>query len=193
MKKFVAVTIILAISFIILRPAWVQDQSRSLQGVEFLTGYGRAQLKEKTDYRLLPLMVVFDFDAKPLTKKIGFNPPSLVQFQIEPFLSLVTNPQTNMEVGTSFLLKFGLLPENWKLQPYIKGGSGMIYMTQHTLEQSTQFNFISHFGAGFHYFLNKDRALTLEYRYRHLSNASIKHPNSGIDSHYCLFGITRLF
>lgn len=192
MKKIIILTI-LAISFIIINSVKAEEQPRSLQGIEFLTGYGQGGLKGKEDYRVVPFAVAFDFNLKPLTKKIGFNPPSLVQFQLEPFLSLVTTPDSNMEVGTSFLFKLGLVPESWKFQPYIKFGTGMIYMSQHTLEQSTQFNFISSFGAGLHYFFNEDKAFSLEYRFRHASNAGIKHPNGGIDNHFCLFGVTRLF
>ena len=192
MKKFI-ISIILVISFIILESAWAEEQLMPFQGVEFLTGVGQGELKLKRDYRLISFLVDFDFDIKPLTKKIWFNPPTLVQFQIEPFLSLVTQPKVNTEVGTSFLLKFGLLPETWKFQPYIKGGVGMIYMSQGTLDQSTRFNFLTHFGVGFHYFFMKDRAFNLEYRFRHASNAGIKHPNSGIDVHFCLLGITHLF
>ncbi|MFH1339004.1 MAG: acyloxyacyl hydrolase [Candidatus Omnitrophota bacterium] len=163
------------------------------QGIEYLSGWGRGELIEKKDYHLLPLLLAFDFDIKPLTRKIGFNPPSLVQFQIEPFLGLVTQPDTNIEVGNSFLLKLGLLPETSKFQPYIKGGAGMVWMSQHTLDQSTQFNFLLHFGSGMHYFFNKDYAFTAEYRFRHLSNSSIKQPNRGIDVHFALIGLTRLF
>ena len=173
--------------------AWAQEETRALCAIDFLTGFGQAELIQKNDYRLIPFIVGFDFDMKPLTKRIGFNPTSMVHFQIEPLLALATSPDINMETGISFLFKFGLLPESSKLQPYIKGGSGMVYMSQHTLEQSTQFNFISHAGLGFHWFFEPKRALTLEYRYRHLSNASIKQPNSGIDSHYALLGITRRF
>ncbi len=141
----------------------------------------------------MPLALDFDFNIKPLTKKVGLNPPGLVQFQIEPFLSFVIQPEANIEVGNSFLLKLGLLPETSKFQPYIKSGVGMIWMSQHTLDQSTQFNFLLHFGSGLHYFFSKENAFTLEYRFRHLSNASIKQPNRGIDAHSALLGLTRLF
>lgn len=178
---------------VVSAPVWAEEGGKALCAIDFLTGFGQADLIQKKDYRLMPFIIGFDFDMKPLTKKIGFNPPSMVHFQIEPFLALATSPDTNVEVGTSFLFKFGLLPESSKIQPYIKGGSGMLYMSQHTLEQSTQFNFISHAGLGFHWFFEPERALTVEYRFRHLSNASIKHPNSGIDSHYAILGITHRF
>ena len=202
MKKLIIS--ILAINFMIIESAcfmknlvsngaWANEQPKSLQAMEFLVGYGQGALIKKEDYRVMSFLVGLDFDIKPLTKKFGFTPPSLVQFQVEPFLSLVATPDSNMEAGTSFLFKLGLLPESWKFQPYAKGGVGMIYISQHTLDQSTQFNFLVNGGVGFHYFLEKDYSFTLEYRFRHLSNASRKQPNSGIDNHFCLLGITRHF
>lgn len=192
MNKFVII-IAVALGLIIPKPSWAEEQPKKLQGVEFLLGYSRGELDQKQDYRFINAVVALDFNLKSLTKKIGFNPPSLVQFQIEPFLGFVVQPERNIEVGTSFLFKLGLLPETWKFQPYIKPGVGMVFVSVHTLEQSTQFNFISSLGVGFHYFFEQDSALTLDYRFRHLSNASIKQPNRGIDTHSCLFGITYLF
>lgn len=193
MKKKSVIIIILAVSFAMLKFCWAQDRPGGLWGVEVLTGYGQGALIQKKDYRVIPIMMAFDFDIKPLTEKIGFNPPGIVQFQLEPFLSLILRPETNMEVGTSFMLKLGLSPEGSRVQPFAKGGVGMIYMTQHTLDQSTQFNFLINFGAGMHYFLRPDYAFTFEYRFRHLSNAGIKEPNRGVDVHFGLFGVTRLF
>jgi hypothetical protein len=66
-------------------------------------------------------------------------------------------------------------------------------MTLHTRQQSTQFNFTEHLGAGMHYFFGKNTAFTLEGRARHLSNASIKEPNKGIDSYFVLAGILYQF
>jgi hypothetical protein len=205
MKKTIMIMMALTMDFIILGPycqvvrstvsnrAWAEEQPKNLQGIEFLLGYNRGELSQKQDYRFINFAVALDFNLKSLTRKIGFNPACLVQFQIEPFLGFVVQPESNIEAGTSFLFKLGLLPETWKFQPYIKGGTGMVLMSQHTLEQSTQFNFISSAGAGLHYFFKQGAAFTLEYRFRHTSNASMKQPNRGIDTHSYLFGITHLF
>ncbi len=167
--------------------------SKCLEGVEFFTGFSEGGLSEKENYQLSPFIVAFDFNLKPLTQKLNFNPTQLLQFQIEPFISFVSSPDTNMETGTAFLFKIGILPQTAKFQPYIKAGLGMVYMTQHIREQSTQFNFTEQVGAGAHYFFGKNTAFTLEGRYRHLSNASIKHPNRGIETYYVLAGISYQF
>jgi opacity protein-like surface antigen len=171
----------------------VEAKPKYLEAIEFLTGFGWGKLREKDNYNLYPLVADFDFNLKPLTQKLNFNPRSLLQFQIEPFISGVSSPNANVEVGTSFFLKVGVLPQTSKFQPYIKAGVGMDYMTQHTREQATQFNFISTGGVGIHYFFRENTAFTLEGRYRHLSNAGIDHPNSGINTAFVLVGVTYRF
>lgn len=165
-----------------------------VSGIEVLTGWSYADLKSpQEEYAMVPLIVDFDFDLKPLVRKWGLNPTMLVQAQLEPFINTVYSPDANVEVGNAFALKVGFFPDTWSLQPYIKAGLGMVYMTQHTLEQSTQFNFIEFGGFGVHYFLTKNLALTVEGRFRHLSNSGIDHPNSGINNTFALAGISYQF
>lgn len=173
---------------------WAQvEKTKCLEGIEFFTGFGWGKLRHQENYRLVPFMVDLDFNLKPLTQKFNFNPSYLLQFQLEPFISYISSPRDNVEVGTSFLLKAGLTPQTSKLQPFILGGVGMVYMTQHTRSQSTQFNFIEQAGLGMHYFLKKNIALTLQGRIRHLSNAGIDYPNTGINTYFVLTGISYKF
>lgn len=179
---------------------WAQEaekaeevKERTLQGIEFLTGFGVARIREKGSYHVTPFLIDLDFNLKPLTKKIGINPSSLIQGVIEPFVSYVSAPDNNVEIGNNFLLKIGFVPETWKLQPYFKGGLGIVYITQHTREQGTQFNFNEYAGIGAHYYFKKNLALTAEFRWRHLSNAGMRSPNSGINTNYGTCGISYLF
>jgi len=176
-----------------------EEKQRMLEGIEFLTGYsfGRIDGKNvddpKRDYNTYPIIVDFDFNLKDLTKRIGINPPSLIQFQLEPYIAYVQSPNSNVELGGSFFFKVGLAPETWCLQPYVKAGAGMAYMSQHTREQSTQFNFIETGAFGLHYFFNKNTAITCEGRIRHLSNAGIDQPNHGINTYSGVAGISYKF
>ncbi|TAM42456.1 acyloxyacyl hydrolase [bacterium] len=170
-----------------------KSPSKALEAIELLTGFGWSKLLEKGNYHVFPVLVAFDFNLKPLTQKINFNPKSLLQFQVEPFASFISSPDNNFETGTNFFLKLGFLPETSKIQPYVKAGAGLDYMTMHSREQSTQFNFTETAGAGLHYFFTDKLALTLEYRYRHLSNAAIKEPNHGINTQFGLAGLTYKF
>lgn len=166
---------------------------KPLEAIEFLTGFGWGKLRVKQNYNLYPLIVDFDLNLKPLIKKLIINPAQLLQFQIEPFISPVSSPNSNIEIGTSFFFKMGLLPQSSKFQPYAKIGMGMVYMSQHTREQGTQFNFIDQAALGMHYFFRKNTAFTLEGRFRHLSNAGIGGPNSGINTYFVLTGISCQF
>lgn len=170
-----------------------EAKPKCLTAIEGLIGFGKAKLKEKGNYYLTPLMFDFDFDLKPFLKKRGFSPPGLFQFQLEPFMCIVSKPDANVELGNAFMFKVGVLPETAKFQPYAKAGVGMLYMSQHTREQATQFNFLEQGGIGAHYFFNKNMAFTAECRIRHLSNAGIKQPNHGVNTLLFVLGTTYKF
>ncbi len=194
MSSLKRISILCLLLVLLAGASWAEEEKpRSLQGIEFLTGFGVAKLEEKGSYHITPFLVDLDFDLKPLAKKININPPSLIQGIIEPFISYVSAPDNNAEIGNNFLLKIGFVPDTWKFQPYFKGGVGLVYITQHTIEQGSQFNFNEYTGLGMHYFFKKNLALTIEYRYRHLSNAGIEKPNSGINTSYGICGVSYLF
>jgi hypothetical protein len=170
-----------------------EEKSRALNSVEMLTGFSWGKVQTKDTYNMIPVSLAFNFDIKPLAKKIKLNLKQALQFQIEPFFGFISQPDSNVEFGNSFWIKMGLVPDNWKLQPYVKGGVGFDYMTQHTREQGTQFNFIEHVGGGIQYSLTKNTSLIIEGRWRHLSNCSIKDPNHGINTYFALTGISYKF
>ena len=194
MKRVALSNAILIFLLFTVRPGFAEKpQEKSLEAIEVLSGFSSGELRKKDDYQLIPLIIALDFNLKPLTKRFYFDPAQLIQFQIESFISAAFSPNKNIEAGTAFALKLGLSPQHWKLQPYVKAGAGFVYITQQTLEQGTQFNFIEYGGAGIHYFVFKNTALTFEYRFRHLSNADIEEPNAGINSYLILGGICYSF
>jgi hypothetical protein len=160
---------------------------------EVLTGLGLSRIKEKGNYNLIPIFLDFNFDLKKVCKDIGISTPGIFDFVLEPELAYVYTPDRNAEIASNFLLKFGFLPATWRWQPYCKAGLGLIFLTQHIYGQSTQFNFNEYGGLGFHYFLNPEKALTLECRFRHLSNAGMKSPNTGINTVFVIIGAALRF
>ena len=48
-------------------------------------------------------------------------------------------------------------------------------------------------GAGFSYFVKDNLSVNVEYRKRHVSNASIKEPNGGIEANVYLVGMSWYF
>ena len=182
MKKILGLGLIL--SFLLL-PISIY----ALDGIEIYSGFFNADLKDREDYEGVPLLVSLDFDGRPLLSKFGLDLQGKFYFVLEPFVNAIISPDNNIEAGSNFLIKY-VFPLTDKFQPYFKGGLGALYMSQHVKEQSTQYNFLPQGGVGFHYFLNDTTAVGLEYRYRHLSNNSIKSPNNGIDANMFLGGIS---
>jgi len=165
----------------------------ALDGVEVFTGYLQGGLKEpQDDYEGIPLLVALNFDVKPIFAKIGIEAKGRLNFVVEPFVNTILSPDSNVEVGSNFLVKY-VFPLSDKFQPYLKGGLGVLYMSQHTREQGSQYNFLPQAGAGFHYFIKDKVALSCEYRYRHLSNNSFDEPNGGIDVNMALAGLSFFF
>jgi len=164
----------------------------ALDGIEILSGYLEADLEQKEDYEGFPLFVALSYDVRPAFEIIGLKTQGRIDFVLEPFINTISSPDTNIEAGANLLLKY-VCPVTERLQLYIKGGAGMLYMSQHTEEQGTQYNFLPQIGAGIHLFLTNGMALSCEYRYRHLSNADIEKPNSGIDTEMILGGISFFF
>ena len=64
----------------------------------------------------------------------------------------------------------------------------MIYEPIGRHVQGTNFNFIIQTGLGVQYFLDERHAINVQYRYRHISNAHIKDPNSSINTSFILVG-----
>ena len=163
--------------------------SEGFKEIGFFSGYTKGNLKEKEAYEVIPLMLRFGYDLRP---KLKIETDNIIEFMLEPFVNFVAQPQTNIESGCNFLLKYGYRL-NDKLYPYVEAGVGMIHLTQQMIEQSTQFNFTQHVGGGISYFLRDNIALSAGYRYRHLSNASIKKPNNGIDNSGFICGVSVFY
>jgi hypothetical protein len=193
-KKIIAFYIMLIVLFLAFTAdlCLAEEETEAYrQKIELLTGFGKAKLQSQGNYYIVPLFVAFNFDLAPGVKKEGIFASRLMQYALEPFVAYAAKPDNNLELGTNVLIKIGLLPEKLKCQPYFKTGLGIIYMTQHLKEQASQLNFNEFGGLGMHYFFNKNAVFTLDYRFRHISNLGIKHPNRGIDTHLglCSFRI----
>jgi hypothetical protein len=183
--------LVLSLLIIILNVSFIFAENLELGFKEFgiFSGFMRGDLDQKDDYEVVPLIMRFGFDLRPLLKNKSNN---LIEFMIEPFINTVISPDPNLESGCSFLLKFAPALKE-KFYPYIEGGLGMVHLTQQTREQATQFNFNETVGIGMTYFLKKNLTLNLGYRYRHISNASIKRPNKGIDTNLFICGVSILY
>jgi hypothetical protein len=182
-----------------ITPVWAESDTtleephKWLREISLVTGYGTASLEKKSaDYEIIPVLPQFGFDINPLLEKMNITPRGTLEFVTEPILNVVISPDANTELGFSLLIKYSDKITS-RIAPYIEGGLGVLYTTQHTHEQGTQYNFLSQVGAGLQFFLNDDYALTGGYRFRHMSNAGIDDDNSGINHHFVLVGLSYFF
>ena len=157
-----------------------------------LTGIGTGDLSGKDNYVPIPVIWHIGYDFKPILEKINLTPEAIVELYLEPQINPVASPDANVEFGCGIGWQIIFNPKA-KICPYLTFGSGLIYITQSTAEQSTKYNFQDQAGCGIYYFLDRERALNFGYRIRHISNAGIKHPNSGIDTHMLEFGYSVFF
>jgi opacity protein-like surface antigen len=177
-----------------------------LDEIGVFLGYGDSTLTDKDKYRVMPLAVQLGVSCDKYGLGFSdwvergiraffhndFRPAGLTTFIMEPFLSTVISPDNNMEAGMNLLLRYAW-PVTERIRPYCFGGAGAMFMTQHLREQSTQWNFTPQVGAGIAFLVTEKTALSVEYRYRHFSNADLKAPNEGVNIDMVFFGITRMF
>ncbi|HEY0565011.1 MAG TPA: acyloxyacyl hydrolase, partial [Terriglobales bacterium] len=79
-----------------------------------------------------------------------------------------------------------------KWQPFASTNGGFDYFADRILSpQASQMMFSIDLGGGVQYFRTSHSAITLGYRYHHISNANIAKRNPGVDSNIFLVGISR--
>jgi len=155
----------------------------------FASGYNKGTMKRDKKFESIFFSYLLGYDLEPILNKLRLGMPGKIQVNFAPFLNPIIAPESNVEFGFDLLLKYSF-PIVKKFWPYVEAGNGWIYSTQHTPEQSTQWNFLSQIGAGFSFFVKENVSLNLGYRYRHYSNNSTKEPNRGIDSSMYIIGIS---
>jgi len=162
----------------------------SLTESTFVVGYGNGSVSEG-DYEHVALIWHLGFDLKRLFTRLQEH-RGMLSFALEPKINPVFNPDTDVEIGISFGLKYRYpISETWSV--YVLGSVGPHLITVQTIDQANGLVFFDTVGGGFSFFLTKKSALNLEYRFRHVSNADIKEPNYGIDSHIVAIGYSLFF
>lgn len=79
-----------------------------------------------------------------------------------------------------------------RVQPFFSGNGGFIYFDKRVLSpQGSQFMYTVDYGAGVNVFHHKTQAVTIGYRYEHLSNANISLHNPGTDANTFYVSVSR--
>ena len=164
-----------------------RSQPVRFDNLTFSTGYVWGDLKDNDDLEIIPFSVRFGFD---INEFIGLRGPSTLQLGVEPFLNTIITPEEGVEVGFNVGFRY-IAPVTDGVSIFGEISSGPAYFSIDTVEQGDEgFNFISQFGAGLEFEITNKVAFTAGYRYRHLSNAGLDDPNSGINTNALITGVS---
>ncbi len=166
--------------------------SKSPYEIGLLAGYGWA-MDDLAQQPTIEHAVFMPSFSVPLTRReLGSSfYRGIVQYQLEPVVGVITHPNGKVEAGASFLgFKYNFTALHSRWSPYSNFGFGLIYEPIGHNVQGTDLNFIIQTGVGVEYFIDERHAINMQYRYRHISNAHIKYPNSSINSSFVLVGFS---
>jgi opacity protein-like surface antigen len=122
-------------------------------------------------------------------------PAGSFEVGIEPFGASYTSLKKKTarggeEIGLSLPVLTYYFDLGRGIAPYIIAGAGIMYKDLHGYHTGGPFTFMETFGAGVSYFIDKNIAVNAEYRFRHMSNASIYDQNAGLNTGIFLAGFS---
>lgn len=153
-------------------------------------GLGTGSISEGR-YEPLMLMLHLGYTIKTFEHKNG-GAPARLSLILEPQYNNVLKPDRDYEFGLGIGIKY-MHPLTNDLHPYIYACTGPHYISVNSENQAEGFVFSNQFGVGLYYFATKRTALNAGYRFRHMSNGGTRDPNSGIDSHLGVIGLSVFF
>jgi len=77
--------------------------------------------------------------------------------------------------------------------PFLEAGFGVTNTDIKGEDLSTTLQFKSEAGVGTHYFLSRNKALTVQYHFFHLSNGGVEQPNGGVNINLFSLGVSVFF
>jgi opacity protein-like surface antigen len=110
----------------------------------------------------------------------------------EVFAGAQFNPNDRYLAGITALLRYAFATAS-RWVPFVDAGAGISFTNIKEPDLSGTFQFNVQVGAGVHYFLRDDFAVTLGYRWLHLSNAGIERPNHGVNTQVISLGVDWFF
>lgn len=102
------------------------------------------------------------------------------------------HPGVRYVVGFTPILRYSFATGT-RWIPFLDAGAGVAGTSIGAPDLSTTFEFNLQGGAGVNYFLRDNVAIGLQYRLFHLSNASIKDPNQGVNVNMISVGMSWFF
>jgi len=150
----------------------------SPQELSFRFAYGMGNKASLNFYTFGPRVA---YDLPPFVPAILGN---RIRLAIEMYGSIIngTNHPLDGEFAFSPLIFNYRYDTGGLFVPFIEGGGGFVLTTLDELNIGGPFEFSSQGGGGIQWFFSPKYALTIDARYRHISNAGIKDQNSGLNT-----------
>jgi lipid A 3-O-deacylase len=102
------------------------------------------------------------------------------------------NPEAHYFVGGTTGLRYNFATGS-RWMPFVDGGVGLSGTDIESPDLQGTFQFNVQVGAGTHYFVRDDTAVTLQYRWLHFSDGGTTHVNHGVNTEMFEAGLTRFF
>ncbi|MGH8500592.1 MAG: acyloxyacyl hydrolase [Methylococcales bacterium] len=115
-----------------------------------------------------------------------------IDFVTEGEFITFLGPGEGHSAGLAVLLRYNFLSLA-KFVPYAEVGVGAGYLESNLTRQSDGAVFYPQGAVGMNYFISDNWALSLSYRYHHISNKGIRKPNTGINTNVGLIGVEYHF
>ena len=179
-----------------VKPAYARQTvlEADLWNIGLYTGYSISNPDSSINAgNLDSTLINFHIGRVLFTGKPQLFPRGALEIAAEPFLSLVANRSNGEQTEAS--LESGMLSTlnyhfdlDYHLLPYIEGGLGLLYHDFQGYRLGGGFSFTQMFGAGLSYFLSDSLSVSMGYRFRHSSNASLYAENDGLNTHALIIG-----
>jgi len=110
----------------------------------------------------------------------------------EAVLFRTRQPSESYNIGAMPRLRY-VFGSRALIRPYLEGGGGGVWGTlAGTPVQASNVNFLLMAGAGVSWFFSPHMAVSVGYRFYHISNAGLGDPNSGLNYNYPFIGLSYL-
>lgn len=172
--------------FLLYAMTHAQDSSFRFRSAGGIVGYGH---EINIDTRYNPIFFAGDFSWQFGKEKRN----EFLAFYLEPQFNLVATVRPlDVEFGTNVGLRYYQQLSS-KFYLYQMLGSGPHFITADLPHQAKGFIFSDNLAVGFYKQINSKKPLFLnfQFRVRHISNAGLKLPNSGVNTLNVLVGLAR--
>jgi lipid A 3-O-deacylase len=110
----------------------------------------------------------------------------------EAFGGAQWNPDQAYVIGLTPVLRYNFATGT-RWMPFFDAGAGGTLTDIGRPDLGGNFQFNLQTGPGVHWFVDKGTVLTMQYRFLHISNASIQDPDHGVNTSVFYVGIARFF